>query len=207
MQKLSLEQQQQLNSWLLDKSPAGTLSLTAVKGYFFAIICSPDDIPVEQWLAGIFNHQIEALPDEITMTLATLYNEVSHQIFESQMFLPEGVEFSDEIEANFLSGHPLHEWSLGFTIGMAFYSEKFINCSEVDEELLESFSIALMAFTFFNDRANAQQVVEQQEDSNINNFGPLMYGLITDFLSEFAQLVEQVALSSGLYDDNIDDWD
>ena len=64
-----------------------------------------------------------------------------------------------------------------------------------------------MAFTFFNDRANAQQVVEQQEDSNINNFGPLMYGLITDFLSEFAQLVEQVALSSGLYDDNIDDWD
>ena len=97
MQKLSLEQQQQLNSWLLDKSPAGTLSLTAVKGYFFAIICSPDDIPVEQWLAGIFNHQIEALPDEITMALATLYNEVSHQIFESQMFLPEVVEFSDEI--------------------------------------------------------------------------------------------------------------
>lgn len=206
MHILSTEQQQQLNIWLLDEAPGGTLSLTAVKGYLFAVICSPDEIGVSQWLSTIFNQQTDALPDEITLSLATLYNQISDQVFDTGMTLPPTVEYSAMVEANFLAGHPLHEWSLGFACGINFYSQKLLESSDVDEELAESFSLALMALTFFADRENAQQVVASQDDNNMNNFAPLMYQLIQDFIPEYAQLIEQVALSSGLYDEAVDDW-
>lgn len=205
MYTLSPEQQQQLNTWLLEEAPTGTLSLTAVKGYLFAVIASPDAIEVSQWLTTVFNQQTDALPDEITLSLATLYNQISDQMFDSGIKLPSHVEYSQMTDANFLSGHPLHEWSLGFACGINFYSQKLLDAPNTDPQLLESFSLAIMAFTFFADRENAEQVVASQDESNINEFAPLMYQLIEDLVPEFAQLVEQVALSSGLYDDD-DDW-
>lgn len=206
MQKLSSEQEQQLNLWLLDEAPSGTLSLTAVKGYLFAVISSPDEIKVSEWLGTIFNQQTDELPDDITLSLATLYNDISEQVFETGMTLPPTIEFSEMVEANFLSGHPLHEWSLGFACGINFYSQKLLDAENVEDELADSFSLALMAFTFFADRENAQQVVDSQEDNNINKFAPLMYQLMQDFVLDYAQLIEQLALSSGLYDDAVDDW-
>jgi len=206
LQTLSSLQQQQLNSWLLEKSPNGTLSLTAVKGYLFAVIASPDPIEVSQWLSTIFNHNTDTLPDEITLSLATLYNEISEQMFDSGISLPEHIEYSDLPQANFLAGHPLHEWSLGFACGLNFYSQKLLESAEVSSELLESFSLAIMALTFFADHENADVVVASQQQTTLNEFAPLMYQLINDLVPEYAQLVEQVALSSGLYDEAEDDW-
>ncbi|NRA53383.1 MAG: UPF0149 family protein [Gammaproteobacteria bacterium] len=206
MQALSSLQQQQLNSWLLEKSPNGTLSLTAVKGYLFAVIASPDPIEVSQWLSTIFNHNTDTLPDEITLSLATLYNEISDQMFDSGISLPDHIEYSDLAQANFLAGHPLHEWSLGFACGLNFYSQKLLESAELSSELLESFSLAIMALTFFADHENADAVVSSQQQSTIDEFAPLMYQLINDLVPEYAQLVEQVALSSGLYDEAEDDW-
>ena len=206
MNTLSLEQEQKLNQWLLDESPSGTLSLTAVKGYLFAVIASPDAIEVTQWISTIFNQKTEILPDEITLSIATLYNQISDQVFDSGMSLPPSIEYSDMVEANFLAGHPLHEWCLGFACGMGFYSQKLLDAPDVDNELVESFSLALMAFTFFADRENAQQVVLNQDNNNINTFAPLMYQMIEDFIPDYAQLVEHLALSSGLYDQAEDDW-
>ena len=206
MQALSSLQQQQLNSWLLEKSPNGTLSLTAVKGYLFAVIASPDPIEVSQWLSTIFNHNSDTLPDEITLSLATLYNEISDQMFDSGISLPDHIEYSDLAQANFLAGHPFHEWSLGFASGLNFYSQKLLESAELSSELLESFSLAIMALTFFADHENADAVVSSQQQSTIDEFAPLMYQLINDLVPEYAQLVEQVALSSGLYDEAEDDW-
>jgi len=204
---LSPQQQQQLNSWLLEKSPNGTLSLTAVKGYLFAVIASPDAIEVSEWLTTIFNQQTDSLPDDITLSLAILYNEISDNMFDSGIELPEHVEYSDMAQANFLAGHPLHEWSLGFACGINFYSQKLLDSPNLPPELLESFSLAIMAFTFFADRDNADLVVASQQQSTLDEFSPLMYQLIKELIPEFAQLVEQVALSSGLYEDEVDDWD
>ncbi|NRA85548.1 MAG: UPF0149 family protein [Gammaproteobacteria bacterium] len=207
MNKLTHEQERQLNQWLLDEAPSGTLSLTAVKGYLFAVIASPDEIEVTQWLGNIFEQQTDQLPDEITLIIATLYNQISDQMFDSVMTLPTIVEYSEMVEANFLSGHPLHEWCLGFACGMGFYSDKLLDAPQASEELIESFSLALMAFTFFADRENAQQVVLSQENNNINNFAPMMYQMIQDFVGDYAELIEHLALSTGLYDDDDDDDD
>ncbi|MDP2561554.1 UPF0149 family protein [Psychrobium sp. 1_MG-2023] len=210
MQALSNEQEQQLSSWLLDKAPSNTLSLNAVKGYFFALIASPDPIDVSQWLPVIFNNQTNDLPDEITLSLAQLYNATSDQVFDTGYTLPEVVECSDMIEANFLSGHPLHEWCLGFACGVNFYSNKLLDNMPEQGEITESFSLAIMAMTFFADRDIAQEVVDNQDESNINLFSPLMFQMINELAPEYASLVEHAALSTGLYDEEVNDdeeWD
>jgi len=207
---LTNEQEQQLNSWLLDKAPSQTLSLTAVKGYLFAIIASPDPIDVNQWLPLIFNDKMQKVPDEITLCLAQLYNATSDDIFENGYQLPPTVEFSDMAEANFLSGHPLHEWSLGFACGVNFYSQNLFEHMPSDTEISETFSLAVMAMTYFANRDIAQDIVEQQEQTNLSQFSPVMFEMIGDLVADYAQIVEQAALSTGLFDDDFDDeeeWD
>ncbi len=200
MHALTNEQEQQLASWLLDKAPSKTLSLTAVKGYLFAIIASPDPIDVNQWLPLIFNNQPDEIPDEITLALAQLYNCISDDVFENGYKLPPTVECSEMVEANFLSGHPLHEWSLGFACGVNFYSQQMFDHMPSDSEINESFSLAVMAMTYFADREIAQEIVDQQDQTNINLFSPVMFQMIVDLVPDYAQIVEQAALSTGLYD-------
>jgi len=206
---LTNEQQKQLASWLLDEAPSQTLSLTAVKGYLFAIIASPDPIDVNQWLPLIFNQQMQEVPDEITLIIAQLYNGISDQMFDTGYELPPTVECSDMFEANFLSGHPLHEWSLGFACGVNFYSQNLFDNLAIDSEINETFSLSLMAMTYFADREIAEEVVAQQEQTTISQFTPVMYQMIVDLVADYAQIVEQAALSTGLYDEEIgdDEWD
>ena len=65
-----------------------------------------------------------------------------------------------------------------------------------------------MALTFFADRQMAQEVVDSQDDSNLSIFAPIMYSMIGDLVPEYAQLVEQAALSTGLYDfEESEGWD
>lgn len=200
MHQLTNEQEQQLSSWLLDKAPSQTLCLHAVKGFFFAVIASPDPIDVNDWLPLIFNNKTDDIPDEITMILAQLYNYTSDLIFEEGYKLPEVNEFSDMVEANFLSGHPLHEWCYGFACGVNFYSNKLLDNMTESSEILETFTLAIMAMTYFADREIAQEVVDSQEDSNISAFSPIMYSLINELVPNFAEIVEQAALSTDLYD-------
>lgn len=207
MHQLTTEQEQQLASWLVDKAPTQTLCLNAVKGYFFAIIASPDPIDVNEWLPLIFNNQTDDLPNEITMILAQLYNYTSDLIFDEGYNLPAVTEFSDMVEANFLSGHPLHEWSYGFACGVNFYSNKLLDNLSESSDILETFTLAIMAMTFFADREVAQEVVDSQNDSNIIEFSPIMYNMIKDLVPEFAAIVEQAALSTDLYDTEEDgEW-
>ena len=207
MHQLTNEQEQQLSSWLVDQAPSQTLCLNAVKGFFFAVIASPDPIDVNEWLPLIFNNQTDDIPDEITMALAQLYNHTSDLIFEEGYKLPEVTEFSDMIEANFLSGHPLHEWCYGFACGVNFYSNKLLDNMTESSEILETFTLAIMAMTYFADRQVAQEVVDSQDDSNIIVFSPIMYSMINDLAPNFADIVEQAALSTDLYDgDDAGEW-
>lgn len=207
MHQLSNEQEQQLSSWLLDKAPSQTLCLNAVKGYFFAIIASPDAIDVNEWLPLIFNNKMDEIPDEITMVLAQLYNHTSDLIFEEGYKLPSTTEFSEMVEANFLSGHPLHEWCYGFACGVNFYSNKLLDNMNENSDILETFTLAIMAMTYFADREIAQEVVDSQHESNISVFSPIMYSMINDLVPNFADIVEQAALSTDLYDQVADgEW-
>jgi len=206
--QLTNEQEQQLSHWLVDKAPTQTLCLNAVKGFFFAIIASPDPIDVNDWLPVIFNDSTDNIPDEITMILAQLYNHTSDLIFDEGYTLPNVTEFSDMVEANFLSGHPLHEWSYGFACGVNFYSNNLLDDMPESSEILETFTLGIMAMTFFADREMAQEVVDSQNDSNISEFSPIMYSMIGDLVPNFAQIVEQAALSTGRYNEEVsDDWD
>ena len=64
-----------------------------------------------------------------------------------------------------------------------------------------------MAMTYFADRQVAQEVVDSQDDSNIIVFSPIMYSMINDLAPNFADIVEQAALSTDLYDgDDAGEW-
>lgn len=207
MHKLTNEQEQQLSHWLLDEAPSQTMCLNAVKGYLFAVIASPDHIDVNDWLPIIFNENADKIPDDITMILAQLYNHTSDLVFDTGYTLPPVTEFSDMVEANFLSGHPLHEWSYGFACGVNFYSNKLLDNLPEGSEILETFTLAIMAMTYFADRTMAQEIVDNQNDSNINAFSPIMYNMVIDLVGDFAQLVEQAAISTGQYDEEADgEW-
>jgi yecA family protein len=204
--QLTSEQEQQLSHWLVDNAPTQTLCLNAVKGFFFAIIASPDPIDVSDWLPVIFNDQTDNIPNEITMILAQLYNHTSDKVFDDGYTLPSVTEFSDMVEANFLSGHPLHEWSYGFACGVNFYSNQLLDDMPESSEILETFTLGIMAMTFFADREMAQEVIDSQIDSNINVFSPIMYSMIEDMAPNFAQIVEQAALSTGRYEEESGEW-
>ena len=200
---LSQADEQQLNSWLLsDHTPVGTLSLTAVKGYFLALVSSPDPIDVSDWMTGIFaGHADVELAEDKIFALVSVYNDISDQVYGDHGALPPEVEMATVTDDNFNSGQSLHEWSLGFAHGVGFYNEKLMNALPQDQEVSEEYAIAVMTLSFFADREMAQSVVQMQEQPDIDVFAKLMYELCQDIVPGFAQLVEQAALATGLYDD------
>lgn len=208
-QPLSQADEQQLNSWLLsDQTPVGTLSLMAVKGYLFALVASPDPVEVEHWLTFIFaGHEDLELPEDKIFALISVYNEISDQVYGDGGRLPAGVQYSPGAKDNFVPGHPLHEWSLGFAHGIAFYNEKLMEALPENTEVSEEYAIAIMTLGFFADWEMAQSVIALQEQTDVEAFSQLMFELTQEFVKGFAQLVEQAALATGLYNDEDEEWD
>ncbi len=205
----SLSQQDEvlLSAWLNSAdTPNNTFSLMATKGYLFALVCAPKPLPTDVWLAQILGGQLPSdIAEDKLFALITLHNQISQQVYEEGMKLPEQLEFSAGCDANFLAGHPLHEWCLGFAAGSAEYAEALLDALPEDEELNEAFSMAYMTLSFFASKDNAQGIVELQDDADLGRFSREMYDLMPDFSLGFAALVEQAALASGMIEE--DDWD
>lgn len=205
--KLSQQDEVLLSAWLNSaETPNNTFSLMATKGFLFALVCAPKPVPTDVWLAQILGGQLPSdIAEDKLFALITLHNQISQQVYEQGMQLPEQLEFSAGCDANFLAGHPLHEWCLGFAAGSGEYAQALLDALPEDEEFFEAFSMAYMTLSFFASKDNAQAIVALQEDVDLASFSQEMYDLMPDFCLGFAALVEQASLASGLIEE--DDWD
>nr|WP_282560188.1 YecA family protein [Motilimonas cestriensis] len=205
----SLSQQDEvlLSAWLNSaETPNNTFSLMATKGFLFALVCAPKPIETDVWLSQILGGELPAdIAEDKLFALITLHNQIGNQVYEEGMKLPKQLEFSAGCEANFLAGHPLHEWCLGFAVGSGFYAQDLMDALPEDEDLFEAFSMAYMTLSFFASKANAEAIAEFQDNGDLQTFSQEMYGLMPDFSLGFAALVEEAALASGLIAE--DDWD
>lgn len=204
---LSQQDEVLLSAWLNStETPNNTFSLMATKGFLFALVCAPKPIETDVWLSQILGGELPAdIAEDKLFALITLHNQIGNQVYEEGMKLPTQLEFSAGCDANFLAGHPLHEWSLGFAVGSGFYAQDLMDALPEDEDLFEAFSMAYMTLSFFANKESAQEIVELQRNDDLQTFSKEMYDLMPDFSLGFAALVEEAALASGLIDE--DDWD
>lgn len=204
---LSQQDEVLLSAWLNSaETPTNTFSLMAVKGFFFALVAAPQPVETETWLTSILGGE---LPDDVAedklFALITLHNQIGQQVYEEGFSLPEQLEYSEEFSANFLAGHPLHEWCLGFALGAAFYAQDMLDALPEDDELFEAFSMAYMTLSFFANKSSAETIVELQGQGDLHVFSKEIYELMPDFAAGFAALVEETALASGVIAE--DDWE
>ncbi len=204
---LTQEETLQLASWLLsDETPVNSFSLMAVQGCFFALVCAPEPVEVEDWLTLVLpDVDVKKIPQDKIYALISIFSEVSDQVFEATPVLPAECELSEEHEANFLAGHPLHEWCYGFVYGASFYDEKLLDTLPMEDEITQAFNTALMTLSFFANKETAQSFIDIEQETDLAETSQQVYDIIPDFIECYAELVEQAAMATGLYDGD-DDW-
>ncbi len=205
---LSQNQLDALDQWLQsDQTPAETLPLDAVRGLLFAVNCAPEPVDVEQWMTVIFAGDSEIQPpDDQVFALVGLFNDISEQIYVSGDVLDGGLAMADKLKDNFRMGCQAHEWCLGFTLGLNFYHDKLADNLE-DEELLNAFGMTNLYLSLFSSKQIAETAMVHAGEVDLKGFLRQAVSLIPEFARGYAQLIEQVALATGLFeDDEGDDW-
>ena len=202
---LSREDETLLSDWLSgDETPKETLSLIAMKGFFFGLVAAPAPVETEDWMDMIFGGAAPSnISDDKLFAIISVYNEISEQVYETGAKLPaeciECANFAD----NFNAGEALNEWAIGFAIGAAFYYESLVSSLADDSEIHQALQMAYLCLSYFSSAGTAQQIAQLQQ-SEWETFTHTVLEMMPDFIVAYAQVVEQAALASGNYDD--DDW-
>ncbi|PKH09070.1 UPF0149 family protein [Moritella sp. Urea-trap-13] len=203
---LSREDEILLSDWLSgDETPKETLSLVAMKGFFFGLVAAPAPVETEDWMDMIFGGAAPGnISDDKLFAIISVYNEISEQVYDSGALLPaeciETANFSD----NFKSGEALNDWSIGFAIGAAFYYESLVNSLEDHSEISQALQMAYLCLSYFSCAGTAQQIADLQQ-TEWEAFTQTVLDMMPDFIIAYAEVIEQAALASGNYDD--DDWE
>lgn len=183
---------QQLHAFLQTQSQA--MSLTQSEGYLFGVICSPEPLEVEQWLAQILPNTASTLDEEIVFLFMALHHKISEQVFEVGYTLP----------ATFNRDY-CNQWCRGFFTASQSYTQKLFVAEQLEQPYKEAIESAHATLSFFAlDELTIAQIAVQNNISETQLFQQ-QYELMADFAIGFAELIEIVALNSGLYND--EDWD
>ncbi|MFT7682874.1 MAG: yecA family protein [Moritella dasanensis] len=199
---LSREDEILLSNWLSgEETPKETLSLIAMKGFFFGLVAAPAPVETEDWMDMIFGGAAPSnISDDKLFAIISVYNEISEQVYDSGARLPaeciECANFTD----NFKSGAVFNDWSIGFAIGAAFYYESLVNSLEDDSEISHALQMAYLCLSYFSCAGTAQQVADLQQ-TEWEAFTQTVLDMMPDFIVAYAQVIEQAALASGNYDD------
>lgn len=183
---------QQLNSFLQTQSQA--MSLTQSEGYLFGVICSPEPLEVEQWLGHILPNTDNTLDEEIVFLFMALYHKISEQVFEVGYTLPA------------IFNHDYcNQWCRGFFTASQSYTQKLLVAEQLEQQYKDTIESAHATLSFFAlDELTITQIAVQNNMSEAQLFKQ-QYELMGDFALGFAELIEIVALNSGLY--NEEGWD
>lgn len=185
-------QANRLSEFLANQPEA--MTLTQSQGYLFGVICSPDPLDVHEWLAYILPNTANDLDEEILFLFMALYHEISERVFETGYKLPQ------EYNAKYCQN-----WCEGFLQASKSYTQKLLTSDILPGEYKEAFESAQATLSFFSLEDKTITQIAQQNNIDKHTLCQQQYELMGDFALGFAELVEIVALNSGLYTD--EGWD
>ena len=187
------EQHAELLSAFLSTQP-GAMSLTQSQGYLFGIICSPEPLEVHQWLENILPNTANDLDEDMLFLFMALHHQVSEQVFELGYKLP--AKFEREF---------CQQWSTGFLTASQSYTHTLLSSEQLEVQYKQALESAQATLSFFAlDKPTITQIAEQNNIDE-SHLCEQQYELMGDFALGFAELIEIVALNSGLYTD--EGWD
>jgi len=187
------EQHAKLLSEFLTTRP-GAMSLIQSQGYLFGTICSPEPLEVHQWLEQILPNTANDLDEDMLFLFMALHHQVSEQVFELGYKLP--AEFDLEF---------CQQWSAGFLTASQTYTHKLLQSEQLDIQYKQALESAQATLSFFAlDKPRIAQIAQQNNIDELHLCAQ-QYELMGDFALGFAELIEIVALNSGLYTD--EGWD
>jgi yecA family protein len=189
--KLSPRDANSLSAFLSSSDrPTGTLSLNELRGFLFAIACSPELVKPSDWLPLVSNDQPIGYKDSkeaqrILKLIMTLYNEINTAVIERSVTVPPGCAFRAETGANLDEQAPLSQWSRGFSLGHDWLGEVWEervpdNLSETSKEL----AACMMTLSFFSSRRIAEAF---HRESNVGRRGAQRRSL-----EEFAEIMREL---------------
>jgi uncharacterized protein YecA (UPF0149 family) len=180
-------------STFLDTQPQA-MTLTQSEGYLFGVICSPSPLDVHEWLEQILPNTANDLDEEMLFLFMALYHKISEQVFDIGYKLP--AVFSIEF---------CKSWSEGFLVATKAYAEPLLNAPELDTEFKQALESALSTLSFFALDQQAVTEIAAQNNMTVAALYEYQYESMGDFALGFAELIEVVAINSGLITD--DSWD
>ncbi len=184
---------------ILDAPDRGShaMSYYQTTGFLFVVACSPELVNPNQWIPVVMDHANSEEADlariEKTMGLLVgLYNEINRQVQESDVSLPAGCEFYDDMMANFEDGAPIHDWSVGFAIGHDW--QKNLMSQYTPAELSEELGFQMMVLRFFASSEIALAFIEKstKEGLTIESMAEDMRGIFPDALTGYAHLAKTI---------------
>lgn len=180
-------------STFLDTQPKA-MTLTQSQGYLFGVICSPDPLDVHEWIEKILPSTANNLDEEILFLFMALYHQISEQVFEVGYKLPTA--YSNDFCRN---------WSEGFLKATTVYTQKLLGAEQLEVEYKEALESAQATLSFFALDEQTITLIATQNNIDVQQVCLQQYELMGDFALGFAELIEIVALNSGLYTD--EGWD
>ncbi len=169
IEKLNSAEARKLSSFLRSKKvPPGTLTLNQLKGYLLCICCAPDMLAPHFWLPPIFgsNDEMPEFQSEADFSfielIMRLYNQINAEVLEGNPTLPNNCVLDKTTSNNFKAGSVLHEWSLGFDIGLTLTVDCWDDLPLEELNLEEEVESLWMLLSFFADEQRARAAKTQE---------------------------------------------
>ena len=170
------------------------MTLAQSQGYLFGVICSPSPLDVHEWLEQILPNTANDLDEEMLFLFMALYHKISEQVFETGYKLPE------KFDLEFCT-----LWSTGFLVATKAYAEPLLSAPRLDTDFKEALESALSTLSFFALEQHAIEQIALQNSMTTEALSQYQYESMGDFALGFAELIEVVAINSGLITD--ESWD
>ncbi|NMM42573.1 UPF0149 family protein [Pseudoalteromonas arctica] len=194
---------QQLSAYLASRN--GAMTLVQSQGYLFAVICSPEPLDVHEWLERIVPDTHDQLEEQTLFALMALYHQISEQVYETGFKLPVSLQVSDQ-DDSYLDLHECQQWCQGFVQGAQVYINKLMQADALTADLTDTLQTAYASLGFFALEPQLITTIAQQNQLSEIQLSQQQYELMGDFALGFAELIEIIAVQSGLYADEEDGW-
>jgi hypothetical protein len=184
------EHEKQLDDFLIASDNGVGMSLTMAKGYLFSLICGPSPLEVDQWLDEIAPDRAP-FDEQIVFSFMALYHDISEAVFNDSYTLP--VKTSHDYNT-------IQHWSMGFLHGVSPYFQVLIDAPLLQKELKDALQMSTEQLSFFSLEFQQVEAYCKSQDIVTDVFIEQQLETANDFAKGYAQLIEAVAVESGLFD-------
>lgn len=168
----------------------GTLDPQALQGFLYALVCTPDKVPAEEWLPMIFGGRPPLGEDarQAEEAAKALYSVLKRDVREGTVALPPDCLPSTEPLANFGPEGAFGRWASGFLLGFHWLAESWEEV--LPEEWDDEFAAIVMVLSFFADREVAEEYRQdfEQPAEPLETLAASLLEAVDDALASFAEM-------------------